>query len=73
MSVLKNLTDPSGLLARQVGNSVVGYAGRVTDSVGSFASGLDIVSAADQFGRKLAADFVDNQRGGFGAPVVTRL
>jgi len=62
-----SFNDPSGLLARQVGNSVVGYTGRVTDSVSSFASGLDIVGAADQFGRKLATDFVDNQKGSFGA------
>jgi RHS repeat-associated protein len=67
-----NNADPSGLLANSVSNAVVGYTGKAMDAVGSFASGLSLTGTLDQFGRKLAADFVNNNsplpgtNGGFG-------
>ncbi|MEW6505940.1 MAG: RHS repeat-associated core domain-containing protein, partial [Chloroflexota bacterium] len=54
--------DPSGLIANSVSNTVTNYAGQVGNSISGFVSGLDVVGAADQFGRKLAYDFVQNNQ-----------
>lgn len=62
-----NFNDPDGLLAQMVGAIARDYTGRVMEGISGFAGGLDFGGTVDQFGRKLAYDFVQNQQGGFGA------
>lgn len=68
-----NFTDPSGMLPALISNkassyydAATQYAGQIGNSIKSFASGLDPLGAADQFGRKLAYDFVNNNQPGSG-------
>lgn len=62
-----NLVDPSGLLASRAFGVVQDYAGRATSAANEWLSQLDVGGAADQFGRKLASEFVENNKGTFGA------
>ncbi|MBW8371478.1 MAG: HNH endonuclease [Thiobacillus sp.] len=77
-----NLVDPFGLEAALAGTTMnPAYWGMLADASGwvsgtvdsarqrltDFASGLDVGGAVDQFGRKLAYDFVQNNQGTFGA------
>jgi RHS repeat-associated protein len=77
-----NLADPFGMEAALAGTTMnPAYWGILADAGGwlssavdsarqrltDFASGLDVGGAVDQFGRKLAYDFVQNNQGTFGA------
>ena len=77
-----NAIDPYGLLAQLTGtpmsanywNMTADASGWLSGAVDSarqrltdFASGVDVGGAVDQFGRKLANDFVQNNQGRFGA------
>ncbi|ODU49897.1 MAG: hypothetical protein ABS92_04705 [Thiobacillus sp. SCN 63-374] len=76
-----NLIDPFGMEAALAGTTMNpaywgmtdagGWLSGVVDSarqrLTDFASGLDVGGAVDQFGRKLAYDFVQNNQGTFGA------
>jgi len=77
-----NLIDPMGLEAMLSGTPMnPAYWNMLADAGGwlsgawdsarqrltDFASGLDVGGAVDQFGRKLAYDFVQNNQGTFGA------
>jgi RHS repeat-associated protein len=64
--------DPDGLLAKVACNGGCGaalssYYSAAKDTASNFVSGLNIGGTVDQFGRKLASDFVNNNQGSFGA------
>lgn len=66
-----NNTDPDGLYARNITNAISGVGSAVSNyydttvsSAKTFASNLDPLGTLDQFGRKLAYNFVENNKPG---------
>ncbi len=62
-----NYVDPDGLFAKSVSNTLQGwgntasqYYDRASSALSNFGSQLDASGTVDQFGRKLAYDFVQN-------------
>ncbi|MGH6645595.1 RHS repeat-associated core domain-containing protein [Aquabacterium sp.] len=66
-----NFTDPSGLYAKSISNTLSGVGSTISNyydttvsGTKTFASNLDPLGALDQFGRKLAYNFVENNKPG---------
>jgi RHS repeat-associated protein len=63
----QDYTGRGKTMLADAGNWLSGVGNATRQTLTDFASGLEVGSTVDQFGRKLAHDFVQNNQGQFGA------